>query len=83
MGQYAPILFTYEFYRRIWDIKAIFETVWEWVGHEVCSRDSARKSGNTDKCSYSINGAPNHAQVMQIGVTGDVEYDGNIQIGIN
>ena len=52
------------------------------MGHEVRSRDSVRNSGNTDKCSYSTNGAPNHAQVMQIGVTGDVEYDGNIQIGI-
>ena len=52
------------------------------MGHEVRSRDSARKSGNTDKCSYSTNGAPNQAQVIHIGVTGDGEYDGNIQIGI-
>ena len=52
------------------------------MGHEVRSRDSARKSGNTDKCSYSTNGAPNHVQVMRIGVTGDGEYDDNIQIGM-
>ena len=52
------------------------------MGHEVRSRDSARKSGNTDKCSYSTNVAPNNAQVMHTGVAGDGEYDGNIQIGI-
>ena len=52
------------------------------MGHEVRSRDSARKSGKTDKCSFSTKGAPNQAQVMHIEVTGDGEYDGNIQIGI-
>ena len=52
------------------------------MGHEVRGRDSARNSGNTDKCSYSTNGAPNQAQVMHIEVTGDGEYDGDIQIGI-
>ena len=52
------------------------------MGHEVRSRDSARKSGNTDKCSYSTNGAPNHVQVMHIGVAGDGECDGNIHIGM-
>ena len=52
------------------------------MGHEVRSRDSARKSGNTDKCSYSANSAPNHVQVMYLGVAGDGEYDGNIQNGM-
>ena len=52
------------------------------MGREVGSRDSARNSGNTDKCSFLVYGAPNHVQVMHLGVTGDGEYDGNIQIGI-
>ena len=52
------------------------------MGYEVRSRDSARNSGNTDKSSFLVNGAPNHAQVMLLGVTGDGEYDGNIQIEI-
>ena len=52
------------------------------MGHEVRSRDSGRKSGNTGKSSYSTNGAPIHAQVMLIGVTGDGEYGGSIQFGM-
>ena len=52
------------------------------MGHEVRSRDSAWKLGNTDKCSYSTKGAPNQTKVLHIEVTGDGEYDGNTQIVI-